>query len=609
MQWHIILISWLAFIGSTIAITNAQQTIVVGNSSQPIVLNSMVEVYEASEELTPFQVEERIRKNSMVKCKQKCSHGFSEKYYWIHFSIHNNRITNENLFLIIENPHIDSALIYRKQSDNTYLTLGKSGDQLPFFERTIYNRNMVFLLPFKANETIEFLMLIDKRNASVSFPLTLRDRDNFLRYDQRSNLINGISIGMLLFISFFSLFIGRILWQKIFLSYGLYVLFITAYIFVNRGYGFQFIYPDFPEITNYVRTLLYKTFNVFVISFSINYLNMKELKPSIPRLLYGTLIAEVLISLVILLLSKYIPHNIVIILNINYLSFLIQGILLGYFLLSTLRQQPFNNLSYAFSVGFVVIAVLLTILIEYGLIQQHQLPVPLVMYGAVIEIFLLSIFLVFKIKEVYDHRFQLMREVNDHKGKMMQAYVRGIDEERKHLSQELHDNIGAQLVILKNKLTDSSINSEIIDIIKDVRQLSHQLSPATLPLLGFEAAITKLVNDYRTTLPITLNFFSLPELSTTLTLQLYRVLQEALKNIAAHSEATEATIQFFGYPDQLIVTIEDNGQGMHLEKDNIKNGIGLNNMKSRIESVNGTFEITSSPGKGVNILITIPLPT
>lgn len=468
---------------------------------------------------------------------------------------------------------------------------------------------MVFLLPFKANETIEFLMLIDKRNASVSFPLTLRDRDNFLRYDQRSNLINGISIGMLLFISFFSLFIGRILWQKIFISYGLYVLFITAYIFVNRGYGFQFIYPDFPEITNYVRTLLYKTFNVFVISFSINYLNMKELKPSIPRLLYGTLIAEVLISLVILLLSKYIPHNIVIILNINYLSFLIQGILLGYFLLTTLRQQPFNNLSYAFSVGFVVIAVLLTILIEYGLIQQHQLPVPLVMYGAVIEIFLLSIFLVFKIKEVYDHRFQLMREVNDHKGKMMQAYVRGIDEERKHLSQELHDNIGAQLVILKNKLTDSSINSEIIDIIKDVRQLSHQLSPATLPLLGFEAAITKLVNDYQTTLPITLNFLSLPELSTTLTLQLYRVLQEALKNIAAHSEATEATIQFFGYPNQLIVTIEDNGHGMHLEKDITKNGIGLNNMKSRIESVNGTFEITSSPGKGVNILITIPLPT
>lgn len=57
---------------------------------------------------------------------------FFRKYYWIHFSIHYNRITNENLFLIIENPHIDSALIYRKQSDNTYLTLGKSGDQLPF---------------------------------------------------------------------------------------------------------------------------------------------------------------------------------------------------------------------------------------------------------------------------------------------------------------------------------------------------------------------------------------------------------------------------------------------------------------------------------------------
>jgi signal transduction histidine kinase len=57
----------------------------------------------------------------------------------------------------------------------------------------------------------------------------------------------------------------------------------------------------------------------------------------------------------------------------------------------------------------------------------------------------------------------------------------------------------------------------------------------------------------------------------------------------------------------LVVTIDDNGQGIPPEAGNEEPGVGIYNMKSRIESLSGTFEMSSYPGKGVNILITVPL--
>ena len=91
-------------------------------------------------------------------------------------------------------------------------------------------------------------------------------------------------------------------------------------------------------------------------------------------------------------------------------------------------------------------------------------------------------------------------------------------------------------------------------------------------------------------------------------IQIYRIVQEAVQNIEKHSRATEAVIQFIGHTDQLILTIEDDGVGFEQEENRHSDGIGLGNIDKRVERLGGILEMTSQKQKGVQFLISIPLP-
>jgi signal transduction histidine kinase len=575
-------------------------------------LNPFVDVYETAAELPPEMAFKAIKNEDMELRKVKSSAGFSTQFFWLHFFIYNSDSIEAPLYTILENPHIDSAVLFEVINSDSLVARGKAGDRMPFGNRQLVNRNIVFYVDFQPHEKKEFLLFIDKRNASVSFPLKVRDKNRFQAKNQFSGIMLGIVFGTLLFIALFSLIIGRILWQKIFLYYGLYVLFLVAYLFTDSGLSFQFIYPDSVHLNNYSRVILYKLFSFFLISFSVKYLNINLHKPHVAKAMYLVYIAETTIQVLIIFLFGHMPFYVLYILNVSYVSFFLMSYLTGYFLVTTYKRQEFYNLSYGFSVGIVLVAMFVSILIEYGFIQEYMLPFSPIVGGAFIEVSALSIFLIFRIKDIYTHRMELMQELNEQKKKLMQAYVKGGDQERNFISQELHDNVGARLVVLKNLFLKRNRNkeaSEINEIINDVRQLSHKLSPPVLPLLGFKESLIRLAEEYNQAHDVLfkLEMFSAPEPDRETGLQLYRVFQEAFKNIIIHSGATRVDIQVFGYPEQLVVTIDDNGQGIPPEAGNEEPGVGIYNMKSRIESLSGTFEMSSYPGKGVNILITVPL--
>ena len=575
-------------------------------------LNPFVDVYETAAKLSPVMACKAIKNKDMEFRKVKSSAGFSTQFFWLHFFISNGDSIATPLYLILENPHIDSTVLYEVINSDSLVVIGKAGDKMPFGNRQLVNRNIVFYADYEPLEKKEFLLFIDKRNASVSFPLKVRDKDRFQARNQFSGILLGIVLGTMLFIALFSLFIGRVLWQKIFLYYGLYVLFLVAYLFTDSGLSFQFIYPDSVILNNFSRVILYKFFSFFLISFSVKYLNINLHKPRIAKAMYLVYIAETGIQVLILLLFGHMPFYVLYILNVSYISFFLMSFLTVYFLVATYQRQAFYNLSYGFSVGIILVAMFLSILVEYGFIQEYILPFSPIIGGAFIEVSALSIFLIFRIKDIYMHRMELMQELNEQKKKLMQAYVKGGDQERNFISQELHDHVGARLVVLKNlflKRNRTKEAGEINEIINDVRKLSHKLSPPVLPLLGFKESLNRLVDEYNEAHDVhfSLEMYSAPEPDRETGLQLYRVFQEAFKNIIIHSGATRVDIQVFGYPEQLVVTIDDNGQGILPEAGNEQPGVGIYNMKSRIESLNGTFEMSSYPGKGVNILITVPL--
>jgi two-component system NarL family sensor kinase len=191
------------------------------------------------------------------------------------------------------------------------------------------------------------------------------------------------------------------------------------------------------------------------------------------------------------------------------------------------------------------------------------------------------------------------------------------EEERARVSRELHDHICQLLVSIKyqfelvgHRLAHPgeqpvmAIDKEIAALSKaiaEVRRISHDLRPALLDDLGLPAALEHLGNELaaRSGLRVRVSPRVQEErLSELQAVSLFRVAQEALRNIETHARAQHIDIRLDDNDDELVLRITDDGVGfdvknIELSKDR---GIGLSNMRERVERNGGSFALTSQPG-------------
>lgn len=197
------------------------------------------------------------------------------------------------------------------------------------------------------------------------------------------------------------------------------------------------------------------------------------------------------------------------------------------------------------------------------------------------------------------------------------------EKERKELGRELHDNVNQILAIVKMYLgmltsgdysTDDNLLEKsyeyVNDAMKEIRKLSHSLVAPSLGNLGLKESLQILANDTNLLngLQVHLDLdksFTEDGADKTKELMLYRVVQEQLNNITKYAKANEAFIILKKENDTLLLTIADNGVGFDTNQKSM-GGIGLTNMKSRIEFYSGKLNIISAPQQGCKIEISIP---
>ncbi|MGA0609159.1 cache domain-containing protein [Caldimonas sp. KR1-144] len=192
------------------------------------------------------------------------------------------------------------------------------------------------------------------------------------------------------------------------------------------------------------------------------------------------------------------------------------------------------------------------------------------------------------------------------------------EEERAYVSRELHDSTSQTLVSVK-LLTESALDrmpvadggaraplqralQRLNEALLEVRGMSHRLRPAMLDQLGLRAALRNLGEEMcghggqRFELHGGEDLADPPEAIKTV---LFRVTQEALTNIRKHAAATRVTIELDGDRRGLRLVIEDNGRGFDAQAmaEHPGRGIGLSNMRERIATIGGSFEIESQPGR------------
>jgi two-component system sensor histidine kinase UhpB len=197
------------------------------------------------------------------------------------------------------------------------------------------------------------------------------------------------------------------------------------------------------------------------------------------------------------------------------------------------------------------------------------------------------------------------------------------EQERRRLAQELHDSLGqsvsaikAMAVSISMRTRDSdpmlATNARNIEKISDeayksVRDMMAWLRPAVLDELGLELALQQMVDDWNVhhedtfcRLNIDGDFASLDEHQR---INLFRIVQECLTNIAKHAKAEKVDVVLSG-KEIITLQIRDDGLGFDAEK--ISKGMGLGGMRNRVTSLQGTFELTTKPGKGTIMQIEIP---
>jgi PAS domain S-box-containing protein len=212
-------------------------------------------------------------------------------------------------------------------------------------------------------------------------------------------------------------------------------------------------------------------------------------------------------------------------------------------------------------------------------------------------------------------------KIHELAGKIMTAQ----EEERRRISRELHDDINQQVAALTIMISHIKRKSPEADCLKNeldwlrkhsvglaesIRRMSHELHPNTLEHMGLAAALRTYVSELNSLenaqvrLTISDTVCAIPD---KIAVCLYRIAQESLRNIIKHSGTHSADVALFVENKEVQLHIFDPGVGFDLAAARSNGGLGLASMEERVRLVQGTFTISSEPGRGTQVKATIPI--
>jgi signal transduction histidine kinase/ligand-binding sensor domain-containing protein len=200
------------------------------------------------------------------------------------------------------------------------------------------------------------------------------------------------------------------------------------------------------------------------------------------------------------------------------------------------------------------------------------------------------------------------------------------ENERKRIAAELHDSLGQELLIIKNRaalglklLGDAGRTKEQIEqisgtatqAIAEVRQIAYNLRPYHLDEIGLTQSLEELVERVASACPIkfTSAIDNIDDIfPKDAAINLYRIVQESLNNIVKHSEANEANLLVKRNSREIEVLIEDNGKGFSTGSETARRrGFGMTGLAERARILGGTLSIHSLPDKGTTVKLNLPL--
>lgn len=238
--------------------------------------------------------------------------------------------------------------------------------------------------------------------------------------------------------------------------------------------------------------------------------------------------------------------------------------------------------------------------------------------GVVISLVVIVSLLIFIVAVILLYQ----RKIREKQQSLFQSVIDAEEKERNRIAKELHDSLGAALSAVKlyfeNIMPEISDKEKSIlvynmldDACKEVRTISHQMMPQVLLNEGLFAATRNFCTPlmHLPNLKFELNILGseLRPTNSSTELMIYRILQELINNALKHSNASHIIVQLMQTKNELILSVEDNGDGVIIDPLSNFNTLGISNLISRVKYLNGKISFENNEPSGLIGLIRIPI--
>lgn len=549
--------------------------------------------------------------------------GIARDNYWIALEINNAHSTKADLVLNLENPRLNEVDIFTYREDSLTASF-RLGDNFPFGERNVTFNQFGFPVLIDKGDSLLVLMLVKHRNNTLQLPISLHTRDSLLKKAESGYLVTGITAGILLLTFFFSIFLFIKSRNRLFLLYALYVLSTFMWLISTEGYGFQYLWPMHPAwATRFgpgFSVFNLCTFIAVALAYTKPYDNTRWLRNTLRGIVLFTLLWG---------LQAFMPYintgNTALMSFYLTTSFLVYGITLvlitTYLLYVSLKTN--RIVLYYFFTGITsIIFSLLLIAQNSGWINLPLTSGMFISIGLVFEVILMTLGITSQFYQYKKDKEEMLFRYLQQQRSITQQLLDTQEKERKRISREMHDDIGAGLTQIALMSESAKINNNLAlqDAIGETcRKLVGNIAEIIWTLNPENKTLSHLCSYLREQLNNQLEYAGieyaivLPEsekeifLSNEQRRNILLVTREIVNNAIKYSAASRISISGELSGDTLRFSVRDDGQGFNMAT--TSSGNGLKNIRNRIEEISGTIKTYAAPGEGAEFHYSIPLST
>lgn len=541
--------------------------------------------------------------------------GPSASTFWLKLRVVSK--TTTEWFLHVKAPflqQVDLFVATQPGYDNMVSFITNVGSALPYHDRPVLSNQTILPLDLVRKDTTTIYLRV-RSNSIIRVPLEISSLQHIYENSQKNDIAHGFYYGLIAALIIYNLFVFISIRERTYLYYVFYIFFVAMNIGYSKGLFLQFIVPDFPQAnhSNYTGSLAF----VFALLFTNSFLNTRHYCPRLRKL--GWLIVVSCVAVVGLSFAGNL-----------LLGFKLSWLTVGFFLLYsnvvgfTVLKQGFNPARY-YLMGFTTLlaGIFIFMMKDMAIFPENWFTEGAYQIGSGLEAIILSFALANKLNTFKREKELSQAEALAQATLFSQQLIGSQESERKRVAAELHDSLGQSLGMVKNKvlmvkrdtgkpelrekqLTD--LEEMVTDAIQEVRNISYNLRPLHLELLGITQSLHSLLEDVIETSLIELetdiqtfdNVLSKPN-----EMNVFRIVQECFNNILKHAQATAARIQITKADAMIAIRIEDNGVGIAPGASG-KGGFGMIGIRERLNILDGRIEILENKPSGTIINIQIP---